>query len=227
MNNRRIEDNASTRKRRWVRLVILLLLYAGLLACGHWGSKWLIDTIGMDLSTQVLAHTRHVVTAGIALYTVLMAVPFVPGIEISLALFAAFGHQVAMLIYVATVVALTISYLIGRLMPMRLIAHVCGFFGQSRTENLVRRLEPMNSRQRLDVLIEQAPKRIVPGLLKHRYIAIAIAFNLPGNAIIGGGGGIALLAGISGLFTIPRYIAVVSLAVLPVPLVILVIGRYA
>jgi hypothetical protein len=47
---------------------------------------------------------------------------------------------------------------------------------------------------------------------------------VPGNAVIGGGGGIALLAGISGLFTFPRYLAIVSLAVLPVPLTIMLIG---
>ena len=211
-------------KRRWPRIVILLLIYGGLLAGGNWGSQWLIGLAGVDLSPGAESHARHVVMAGIAIYTALMALPFVPGMEISIALLAAFGQQVAVLIYAATVAALVLSYLIGRMVPVRLIATFLESLGQQRAVKLVRRLEPLNAKQRLETLIAHAPKRIVPTLLKHRYIAIAVALNVPGNAIIGGGGGIALLAGISGLFTFPRYLAIVALAVMPVPLTILLMG---
>lgn len=218
------QADAATGKRRWPRIVILLLVYGSLLAAGHWGSQWLIGLVGVDLSPETGSHARHMVMAAIALYTALMAVPFVPGMEISLALLAAFGHQLAMIIYAATVTALAISYLVGRLVPVRLIATLFRSLGLSRAEDLVRRLEPLSAAQRLDALTAHAPRRIVPALLRHRYIAIAVALNLPGNAIIGGGGGIALLAGISGLFTFPRYFAIVALAVLPVPLAILLLG---
>ncbi|MEL0108377.1 MAG: hypothetical protein VW802_15730 [Rhodospirillaceae bacterium] len=210
--------------RRWTKIIFLLLIYAGLLAGGHWGSQWLIDLVGVDLSPGVKSHARHVVMAGIALYTGLMALPFVPGMEISVALLAAFGHQVAVLIYAATVTALAISYLIGRLVPIRLIAKLFESLGQKRAVNLVHRLEPLSAEQRLETLIAHAPKRFVPSLLKYRYIAIAVALNVPGNAVIGGGGGIALLAGISGLFTFPRYLAIISIAVLPVPLTVWMLG---
>lgn len=211
-------------KRRWIRIVVLALIYGGLLAGGHWGSQWLIGLVGVDLSPDANSHARHLVMAVIILYTALMAMPFVPGIEISLALLATFGSDVAMVLYAATVVALTFSYLIGRLLPVRLIAVLFGAIGLHRAENLVLHLKPMSREQRLETLISHAPKRIVPMLLKHRYIAVAVMLNVPGNAIIGGGGGIALLAGISGLFTFPRYLAVVSLAVLPVPLAIMLMG---
>jgi len=201
-----------------------LLIYGGLLAGGHWGSQWLFATVGVDLGPGVKSHARHVVMVGIALYTALMALPFVPGIEISLALLAAFGYQVALFIYAATVVALMISFLVGRLVPVHMIASLFGFLSLERAENLVRRLEPLSARQRLETLTELAPKRIVPLLLKHRYLAIAVVLNVPGNAIIGGGGGIALLAGISGLFSFPRYLAIIALAVLPVPLTIMIMG---
>jgi len=224
MKHHRTQANTPPGKRRWLRIVILLLVYGGLLAGGHWGSQWLFGSVGVDLGPGVKSHARYMVMAGIALYTALMALPFVPGMEISLALLAAFGYQVAVFIYAATVVALMISFLVGRLLPVPLIASFLGFLRLDRAENLVRRLEPLNAAQRLEALIEHAPRRIVPALLKHRYIAIAVALNLPGNAIIGGGGGIALLAGISGLFTIPRYLAVVSLAVLPVPVAVMLMG---
>ena len=44
--------------------------------------------------------------------------------------------------------------------------------------------------------------------------------------IYGGGGGIALLAGMSGLFTFPRFVAAVALAALPVPLFVMLTAAY-
>lgn len=205
---------------RWLRIAVVALIYGGLLAGGHWGSGWLIDLVGVDLGTGA-PHDLHVMIAGVAFYAALMAIPFVPGIEISLALLAVFGAEVAVAVYAATVAALTLSCLIGRMLPLSLIATLFGSLGLQRAKGLVQSLQPLSAEQRFEVLIEHAPKRVVPVLLKHRYIAIIVALNVPGNAVIGGGGGIALLAGMSGLFTFPRFLASVSLAALPVPLVVL------
>jgi hypothetical protein len=51
---------------------------------------------------------------------------------------------------------------------------------------------------------------------------IAIMLNLPGNALIGGGGGIGLIAGMSRLYPFPKFILLVSLAVTPLPLLFLI-----
>ena len=206
---------------RWLRIALAALFYGGLLSAGHWGSGWLVEFVGVDLGLGAQSHRFHLMLGGIVFYAILMAIPFVPGMEISLALLAVFGPKVAMAIYAATVFALVLSCLIGKLLPVGLIARFFGSLALRRAEDLVRKLEPLNAEQRLDLLIEHAPKRIIPLLLKHRYIAIMVALNTPGNAIIGGGGGIALLAGMSGLFTLPRFVAAVSLAALPVPLFIL------
>jgi hypothetical protein len=206
---------------RRLRIAVVVLIYGGLLAGGHWGSGWLIGLVGVDLDAGAQAHDQHVMIAGVAFFAVLMAIPFVPGIEISLALLAVFGPKVAMAIYAATVAALTLSFLIGRLLPIGLIARLFGSLGLHRARDLVRRLQPLSAGHRLEVLTEHAPKRVVPMLLKHRYVAVIVALNVPGNAVIGGGGGIALLAGLSGLFRFPRFVAAVSLAALPVPLVVM------
>ena len=73
--------------------------------------------------------------------------------------------------------------------------------------------------------MDHAPRRLVPFSICHRYLAIAFAFNLPGNALIGGGGGIALLAGLSGLFSLSGYLIAVCIAVLPVPLAAVLGGQ--
>lgn len=206
---------------RWLRFAVVALIYGSLLAAGHWGSGWLIDLVGIDLGTGAQLHDLHVMIAGVAFFAVLLAIPFVPGIEISLALLVVFGPRVAIAIYAATVAALSLSCLVGRMLPVSMIATFFGSLGLQRAKGLVQSLQPLSAEQRFEVLIEHAPKRVVPVLLKHRYIAIIVALNVPGNAVIGGGGGIALLAGMSGLFTFPRFLASVSLAALPVPLVVL------
>ncbi len=209
---------------RWARIAVVAMIYGGLLAGGHWGSGWLFDVVGINLGPGAQSRDFQVMVVGIVLYTALMAIPFVPGMEISLGLLAVFGPRVAIALFAATVVALCFSCLIGKVLPIGLLATIFGSLGLQRAKALVETLEPLDPEARLRVLTAHAPKRIVPMLLKHRYIAIIIALNVPGNAIIGGGGGIALLAGMSGLFTLPRFFLTVALAVLPVPLFILITG---
>jgi len=50
-----------------------------------------------------------------------------------------------------------------------------------------------------------------------RYLALMVLFNLPCNSMLGGGG-IALAAGMSGLFSFPRSVGTVLIAIAPVPL---------
>jgi hypothetical protein len=60
--------------------------------------------------------------------------------------------------------------------------------------------------------------------LNHRYLAIATLLNLPCNAVIGGGGGIGLIVGMSGLITYPRYLLLIAVAISPVPIAIVLKG---
>jgi hypothetical protein len=89
----------------------------------------------------------------------------------------------------------------------------------------MKRLAPLSRKERLAMLVDHAPRRFIPHLVRYRYIALVLAFNLPGNAVVGGGGGIALLAGLSGMFSFPHYLFATSIAALPVPLAALLVGR--
>ncbi|MCK5205042.1 MAG: hypothetical protein KAR15_14265, partial [Desulfobacterales bacterium] len=55
-------------------------------------------------------------------------------------------------------------------------------------------------------------------LSKYRYLTIAVLFNVPGNYLIGGGGGISLACGISRSISWKWFLLTVILAVSPVPL---------
>jgi hypothetical protein len=83
---------------------------------------------------------------------------------------------------------------------------------------LVRQLEPLNQLERLRLLQEKAPAKIAPFLLNHRYLTVAVALNLPGNALLGGGGGIGLIVGMSKIIPFHAYIVLLAIAIAPVPL---------
>lgn len=68
------------------------------------------------------------------------------------------------------------------------------------------------------LVVEQINFQLWP---EHENLMIAVTLNLPGNVLIGGGGGIGLIAGMSGLCPFPKYILFVSLAITPLPILFL------
>ena len=53
---------------------------------------------------------------------------------------------------------------------------------------------------------------------KKTILVLGILFNLPGNSVLGGGGGIALICGMSRLFKWQWFLLTVILVTAPVPL---------
>lgn len=209
----------SRRRRLLLGLLYLCLLTGGWLA-GDWLAGWAV--VDLRPSNEPLIHRFVMLSTGV--YVAASALPFVPGAEIGLALILAFGARIAVLVYAAMVAALLLAFLAGRFVPPAACAALFAFLGLNRARDLVLTMAPLDARGRLEFLIARAPTRAVPFLLRHRYLAIAVLFNLPGNTLVGGGGGIALAAGMSGLFALLPYALTVALAVAPVPLVVLVTG---
>lgn len=203
------------------RTALRAALLAALLAGLYFGSGWLEGRLAARFMPLYAAYGTPVLTVVGALYVVALSLPYVPGIEISLALLMVLGAEGVALVYGCTLLALCLSYGAGRLIPPRAIARLFGWLHAHRAQALVLRLAPLGPDERLALLTEAAPARFIPWLLRHRYLAVAIAFNLPGNALVGGGGGIGLVAGMSGLFRFPRYAAMVCIAICPIPLLVL------
>lgn len=200
------------------RRLVLLAIYLGLLGLGLLLGRWFLDLIVLDIRPSTEAQVHAMIMATLAAYVLASMIPFVPGAEIGLGLMLVGGAGLAWLVYASMVAALTMAYLIGRLVPARAIAAAFAYFGFARAAALVREVEPLDGRARLALLTARAPARVIPLLLRHRYLALAVAFNLPGNTLVGGGGGIALVAGMSGLYPLAAYLLTVALAVAPVPL---------
>lgn len=201
-----------------------LLLLIALIFAANKGAGWLAGQLDPE---ALIGHQKMVfgiVAATLLLYAVLMAVPFVPGIEIGLGLFVLLGAQMAPFVYLGTLTGLSLAFFIGRLMPMRQLERLFSALSLDRGASLSARLAPLSQQERLDELVKGAPRRWVPFLLRHRYLALAIAVNVPGNSLVGGGGGICLLAGMSGLFRFSAFLLTLVIAVAPVPILVFFFG---
>ncbi|MEE9528164.1 MAG: hypothetical protein V3W07_10915 [Syntrophobacteria bacterium] len=204
-----------------IRRFFKISLIVGFLVLLNYGGSLVVEQINFQLWPE---HEHLMITVlwfAIVVYVLWMALPFVPGIELGLALMVMLGTRGVVLVYLCTLLSLSLSFTIGRLIPLNGFARFLGWLHLHKAQDLVLQLEPLNSEEKLNFLLRTAPSKVIPFLLKHRYLTIAIALNLPGNALIGGGGGIGLITGMSRLYPFPKYILLVSLAITPLPILLL------
>ncbi len=78
--------------------------------------------------------------------------------------------------------------------------------------------------ERLSLLRLRLPDWLGRSAINFRYVSVALLVNLPGNALIGGGGGICMIAGLSRLFSTWIFALTIALAVAPVPVLVWIFG---
>lgn len=199
--------------------ILCRLALVGLLA---WGIHLLIDW-AMTESTVLKssAQLRFGLLALMLLaYAVLIAVPFVPGVELGISLLMLQGSAIAPMVYSATLLGLVAAFVVGAKVPYAVLQRWLGDLHLRRICALLARIEPLDRAARLEMLRARLPGRLAPLAVRHRYVALALLINLPGNAVIGGGGGILLLAGLSRLFAVGAIALTMAIAVAPVPILV-------
>ncbi len=209
-----------SRAARCIKLLLIVVVVGFL----NVGGGWLAHQINFQLYPRHEPYLHLVILGSFGLYILLMTLPFMPGIEIGLALMLFLGSKGVILVYLCTLIALSISFLIGRKIPLHKFAKGLYWLHLKKARDLVLEMEPLSPVDRMTILHKKAPAKIVPHLLKHRYLAIAVLLNLPCNAVIGGGGGIGLIVGMSGVITYPRYLLLIAVAISPVPIAIILKG---
>ncbi|MGI1662543.1 hypothetical protein ACRDNQ_09915 [Palleronia sp. KMU-117] len=167
---------------------------------------------------------HRAIMLGAVAYIGLLALPFVPGAEVGLAMLAAFGAAIAPLIYVCTVASMMLAFAIGRFLPTGLLGRLLSLLRMRRAAALVARAAPLSQEDRLAMLLDGQSKRAFSLALRYRYVALALAVNTPGNSVIGGGGGIMIMAGLSGIFSPLATLLTIVLAVSPVPFAVMFLG---
>ena len=206
------------------RLALLLLIYALIVVVGSIGGNWIARIFEVDIMASDDPMFVQIILGCFVVYMALMALPFLPGVEIAFAMILMLGPKIVPLVYGATVIALCISFGIGRLVPVRLIIAAFTALGMTRATAMVAELSARAPAERIDYLMSRAPSGWVSWLLHHRLLALAVLFNLPGNALIGGGGGIAMAVGMSGLVSFQRFALTVALATAPLPVAIVLLS---
>ena len=207
------------------RLAARLVLLAALLYAGHLAYEWISARIGaLDGAAQTRA-LAWLVVAGVIVYALLIALPFMPAIEVGLALMMLDAARLAPVVYIATVLGLMLSFTAGRLVAPHTLAAFLADLRLMRAARLMTEIAAAPPRARMGRLIAALPQRAGPLLARARYLAVAVLLNLPGNIVLGGGGGIMLAAGVSRLFEARLMALVVAVAVAPVPFLVWLYGK--
>jgi hypothetical protein len=202
-----------------VRGLSILVFWAFLLVLGHQlshqGFHQLQDVLtssGYEIGAIALA------LSGIA-YLLLLALPFIPGVELGLLIMLIFGRDGVIAAYLATIGGLCLAYTAATLLPNQMTSRWMSRLGLSGAAG--------NPGAAINNIVAntngtgRAAGRFASFLLDHRYLTLAACLNLPGNSALGGGGGIAFLCGLSGQFRWRLFILTVVLATAPIPFLVL------
>lgn len=201
-------------------LCLLIAVAVALRLFGHWMAGRLHDLAPRQSGPALLV----LLVLSLVIYAILIAVPFVPGIEIGLTLMMLRGPSVVIWVYLATIIGLALAYIAGRFVPYAWLRKLFGDLHLMRAAGLVAQVEPLTPEARLMLLRNALPPRAQGLAGRGRYVLLALLVNMPGSALLGGGGGILMMAGLSRVFTPIATLVTVLIAVAPVPVVVWVFG---
>ena len=201
----------------YFRLVLILTL---LITLTFSMKYWIKGELGMAKEILALAESQWgigVLIAGGLLYILLLSLPFVPGVELGILLMCVFGKAGIVFVYLSTIAGLNLAFMMGRFVPKDWIEHRFKKFGFNRSYAVQSdRIDQMLERS---IFVQKLYRRwLRPYLLKNHYLMLAFLFNVPGNSILGGGGGISLAYGTRSSVSWKRFLVTVVLATAPVPI---------
>lgn len=169
-------------------------------------SKWAQGGVLAD-------HPELLWYAGI-LYCLCLAIPFMPGVEIGIVMMLLFGRPGVVAAYLATILGLTLAFTVGRSLGLSWIP-------ERWQELLSRRFGPQSELRNSSMSGSRAGRAFLR-LWGHHvvgkpWLLLAVLLNLPGNWVLGGGGGISLAYGMHRTLSLRQFMATVALATVVVP----------
>jgi hypothetical protein len=202
-----------------LRAVLATAIWVCLIVLGHYLSHLDVAAIRETLAALREGMGMGALLASAFMLAVLLGLPFVPSVEMGLMMMTVFGRDGAIAAWLATIAGLSLAHAAGRYMPADRVHHwldrhglrpADGDPGESPMAGMLERLR----------LSKRKGRHIVAFLLRHRYLLFAALINMPGNSVLGGGGGIALVSGFARLYRWPWFLLTVALASLPIPLMV-------
>lgn len=201
------------------RAVLATAIWVGLIVFGHYLAH--LDTAAIHETLAALHEGLGMgaLLASAFMLAVLLGLPFVPSVEMGLMMMAVFGREGAIAAWLATIAGLSLAHAAGRYMPADRVQHWLKRHGLLTADRIPSK-SPMTQLLNRLRLSESKAHRIVAFMSRHRYLLFALLINLPGNSVLGGGGGIALVSGFARLYRWPWFLLTVALASLPIPLAV-------
>lgn len=126
-------------------------------------------------------------------YSLLLAIPYIPSAEIAFCLLLVLGSESAYVVYLSTILGLLLPYFFGRYWSEKHNTKIEGVIAGSRFLKRVNTMSPV--------------------------LSLILLLNMPGNTILGGGGGIAAVYGSFRIISPLEYLLSISIAALPIFLV--------
>lgn len=202
-----------------LRMVLATAIWVSLIVLGHHLSHLDAATIRETLAALREAMGMGALLASALMLAILLGLPFVPSVEMGLMMMAVFGREGAVAAWIATIAGLALAHAAGRYMPAYQVRHWLERHGLLATDRAPGESTMPDLLERLH-LSEKKHHRIGAFLLRHRYLLFAALINMPGNSVLGGGGGIALIGGFTRLYRWPLFLLTVALASLPIPVLV-------
>lgn len=203
-----------------LRTVLATVIWVTLIVFGHYLAHLPQLEIRQTLEALREGMGMGALLASAAMLALLLGVPFVPSVEMGLLMMAVFGHMGALAAWLATIAGLSLAYAAGRYMPAGAVSRWLARQGLTTAANGEASPGPALEAMIAGSRLGRAGGRIGAYLLRHRYVLFAVLINLPGNSVLGGGGGIALVSGFARLYRWPWFVLTTALASLPIPLLV-------
>ncbi|MDR6265346.1 hypothetical protein [Roseobacter sp. N2S] len=196
-----------------LRLALILALAWGI----HLGLNWLTAQVKQVGDGGTSFMFSGMILLILLTYSLVIACPFVPGVEIGFALMAMQGAKIAPFVFLFTVIGLALAFLVGHYLPYSVLSKFLADVGLKRAAKMVSEIQPLTLEQRASLMKSRLPSFLGPLFVNWRYVFLAVLINIPGNMLLGGGGGICFSAGLTRLFRPTWALLTLALAVAPVP----------
>ncbi|MDH5545103.1 MAG: hypothetical protein OEZ43_05885 [Gammaproteobacteria bacterium] len=196
--------------------LIFRLLVIGIIAVTV--VSWFSDSpLMLQWKQYLIGLCENQTTSGLIIgslcYIALLAIPFVPGVELGILLMLVFGKTGVVLVYLSTIAGLSLAFACGRWLQGDWNVDVAG----ERKTHLKPILQQLTTSDRCSW-----PHRLaIPHAMRNQYVCLGLLLNMPGNSMLGGGGGIAAMYGMSKKMKWSRFLLTTTIAVCPVPVIFL------
>lgn len=200
----------------WLRLLLVaacvaLLMIYSMEALESWKAA-------LALIIEQYGANGWLLVAVTLVYAVCLAVPFVPGMEIGVLMMLTFGRPGIVMAYVGTLLGLNLAFAGGRILRHRMLDS--DLLGEYRRRAADRRGFGLRRICRNRWFSGVADRLAVSDHGLRDYVLVALLLNVPGNVLIGGGGAIGLIAGLSGRLRWTGFVITVALATMAIPLLV-------